>query len=92
VPRFVSTPEIRVDCPDDKKFAIVEEAKQYFGARYQVLTVDGVRVLFGDGWGLIRTSNTQPVIVMRFEARTSEQLEKIQSEMQGWLRSKGVKV
>ena len=92
VPRFVSTPEIRVDCPDDRKFGIVEEAKTYFGARYQVLTVDGVRVLFGDGWGLIRASNTQPVIVMRFEARTSQQLEKIQSEMQGWLRSKGVKV
>jgi phosphomannomutase/phosphoglucomutase len=92
VPRFVSTPEIRVDCPDDKKFGIVEEAKKYFGEKYQVLTVDGARVLFGDGWGLIRASNTQPVIVMRFEARTSEQLEKIQSEMQGWLRSKGVKV
>lgn len=92
VPRFVSTPEIRVDCPDDRKFGIVEEAKTHFAAKYQVLTVDGVRVLFGDGWGLIRASNTQPVIVMRFEARTSEQLEKIQSEMQGWLRSKGVKV
>ena len=92
VPRFVSTPEIRVECPDDRKFGIVEEAKKYFAAKYQVLTVDGVRVLFGDGWGLIRASNTQPVIVMRFEARTSEQLEKIQSEMQGWLRSKGVKV
>jgi phosphomannomutase / phosphoglucomutase len=91
VPRFVSTPEIRVDCPDDRKFGIVEEAKKYFGAKYKVLTVDGVRVLFGDGWGLIRASNTQPVIVMRFEARTSEQLDKIQSEMQGWLRSKGVK-
>jgi len=92
VPRFVSTPEIRVDCPDDKKFGIVEEAKEYFGAKYKVITVDGTRVLFGDGWGLIRASNTQPVLVMRFEARTKEQLEKIQSEMQGWLRSKSVKV
>ncbi len=92
VPRFVSTPEIRVDCADDRKFGIVEEAKQYFGAKYKVVTVDGVRVLFGDGWGLIRASNTQPVIVMRFEARTKEQLDKIQSEMQGWLRAKGVKV
>jgi phosphomannomutase / phosphoglucomutase len=92
VPRFVSTPEIRVDCPDDKKFGIVEEAKQYFGARYKVITVDGVRVLFGDGWGLIRASNTQPVLVMRFEARTKEQLDRIQSEMQGWLRAKGVQV
>src|SRR6476661_185150 len=51
VPRFVSTPEIRVDCPDDKKFGIVEEAQKYFSGRYKVITVDGVRVLFGDGWG-----------------------------------------
>ena len=92
VPRFVSTPEIRVDCPDDKKFQIVEEATKYFSSKYKVITVDGVRVLFGDGWGLIRASNTQPVVVMRFEARTKEQLERIQNEMQGWLRAKGVKV
>ena len=92
VPRFVSTPEIRLDCPDDKKFGIVQEAQEYFGAKYKVNTVDGARVLFGDGWGLIRASNTQPVLVLRFEARTKEQLEKIQSEMQGWLRAKGVKV
>jgi phosphomannomutase/phosphoglucomutase len=92
VPRFVSTPEIRVDCPDDKKFGIVDEARQYFSAKYKVITVDGVRVLFGDGWGLIRASNTQPVLVMRFEARTKEELDEIQSEMQGWLRAKGVKV
>jgi phosphomannomutase/phosphoglucomutase len=92
VPRFVSTPEIRVDCPDDRKFTIVADAQKYFGAKYEVITVDGVRVLFGDGWGLIRASNTQPVIVMRFEARTGKQLDRIQSEMQGWLRAKGVKV
>jgi phosphomannomutase/phosphoglucomutase len=92
VPRFVSTPEIRVDCADDEKFAIVQEAREHFGDRYKVITVDGVRVLFGDGWGLIRASNTQPVIVMRFEARSKPELDKIQSEMQGWLRSKGVQV
>ena len=92
VPRFVSTPEIRVECPDDKKFGIVAEATKYFSAKYKVITVDGVRVLFGDGWGLIRASNTQPVLVMRFEARTKKQLDKIQSEMQDWLRAKGVKV
>jgi phosphomannomutase/phosphoglucomutase len=92
VPRFVSTPEIRVDCPDDKKFGIVEEAKKYFSAKYEVITVDGVRVLFGDGWGLIRASNTGPLLVMRFEARTKDRLEAIQSEMQGWLGAKGVKV
>ncbi|HJQ12743.1 MAG TPA: phosphomannomutase/phosphoglucomutase [Gemmatimonadaceae bacterium] len=92
VPRFLSTPEIRVDCPDDMKFGVVDEARKYFGSRYKVITVDGVRVLFGDAWGLIRASNTQPVLVMRFEARTNEQLEAIRSEMQGWLRSQGVKV
>ena len=92
VPRFVSTPEIRIDCPDDRKFDIVRDAVSYFGSKYKVITVDGVRVLFGDGWGLIRASNTQPVIVMRFEARTKDQLERIETEMQGWLRSKGVKV
>ncbi len=92
VPRFVSTPEIRVDCPDDRKFAIVKEAQEHFSAKYDVITVDGVRVLFGNGWGLIRASNTQPVLVMRFEARTKEQLDGIQSEMQGWIRSKGVQV
>jgi phosphomannomutase / phosphoglucomutase len=92
VPRFVSTPEIRIDCPDDQKFGIVDEAVEYFGSRYKVLTVDGARVLFGDGWGLIRASNTQPVLVMRFEARSKDELERIQSEMQGWLRSKGVQV
>ena len=92
VPRFVSTPEIRVDCPDDKKFGIVEEAQKYFASKHRVITVDGVRVLFGDGWGLIRASNTQPVLVTRFEARTQQQLHEIQSEMEDWLRSKGVKV
>ncbi|MFL5501303.1 MAG: phosphomannomutase/phosphoglucomutase [Gemmatimonadaceae bacterium] len=92
VPRFVSTPEIRVDCPDEVKFGIVDEATRYFSAKYDVITVDGVRVLFGDGWGLIRASNTQPVIVMRFEARSNERLAAIQSEMEGWLQSKGVKV
>ena len=92
VPRFVSTPEIRVECPDEKKFEIVREAQEYFSAKYDVITVDGVRVLFGDGWGLIRASNTQPVLVMRFEARSTEQLDRIRSEMQGWIRSKGVQV
>jgi phosphomannomutase/phosphoglucomutase len=92
VPRFVSTPEIRVECPDEKKFEIVREAQEYFSAKYDVITVDGVRVLFGDGWGLIRASNTGPLLVMRFEARTRERLDQIQSEMQGWIRSKGVQV
>ncbi|MGK2933824.1 MAG: phosphomannomutase/phosphoglucomutase [Gemmatimonadaceae bacterium] len=92
VPRFVSTPEIRVHCDDDKKFSIVEEAKRYFSARYETNDIDGVRILFEHGWGLIRASNTQPVLVMRFEADTAEQLAAIRGEVEGWLAAKGVAV
>jgi len=90
VPRFVSTPEIRVDCPDDQKFGIVADAVKHFSRDHEVIEVDGARVLFGDGWGLIRASNTQPVLVVRFEARSAERLAEIQGEMEGWLRSRGV--
>ena len=92
VPRFISTPEIRVDCADDLKFGIVAAAQKHFAAIHEVIDVDGVRVLFGDGWGLIRASNTQPVLVMRFEARTQEHLDTIRDEMEGWLREQGVTV
>lgn len=92
VPKFVSTPEIRVDCADDVKFGVVEKAKAHFASLHDVIDVDGVRVLFGDGWGLIRASNTQPVLVMRFEARTQEHLGVIRAEMEGWLRAQGVTV
>ncbi|HUO53045.1 MAG TPA: phosphomannomutase, partial [Gemmatimonadaceae bacterium] len=92
VPAFVSTPEIRVDCPDDRKFGIVEEAVAHFRASHEVIDVDGARVLFGDGWGLVRASNTQPILVLRFEARTEAQLAAIRAEMEGWLRTRGVAV
>ena len=90
VPKFVSTPEIRVDCPDETKFEIVQRAVEYFRAKYDVIDVDGVRVLFGDGWGLIRASNTQPVLVTRYEALTDQRLAEIQRLMETWLRSQGV--
>ena len=90
VPVFVSTPEIRVDCSDEIKFDIVDRAVRHFRARYEVIDVDGVRVLFGDGWGLIRASNTQPVLVTRYEALTSQRLDAIQREMEDWLRTQGV--
>ena len=92
VPRFVSTPEIRVHCDDDKKFAIVAEAVKHFGAKYETIDIDGVRIQFAHGWGLIRASNTQPVMVMRFEADTEEQLALIRAEVEGWLAAKGVTV
>ncbi|HEY7898741.1 MAG TPA: phosphomannomutase/phosphoglucomutase [Gemmatimonadaceae bacterium] len=92
VPRFVSTPEIRVNCPDDRKFGIVREAVKYFGTRYTTNDVDGVRIQYPDGWGLIRASNTQPVIVLRFEARTKPQLDAIRAEIEGWLTQHGVQI
>ncbi|MBN2619532.1 phosphomannomutase/phosphoglucomutase [candidate division WOR-3 bacterium] len=79
VPAYVSTPEIRIDMPDDKKFQIVEEFKTRFKRTYDVIDIDGVRVNFPDGWGLIRPSNTQPVLVLRFEARSKKRLEEIQN-------------
>jgi phosphomannomutase / phosphoglucomutase len=90
VPEFVSTPEIRVDCGDDVKFDLVDRAVAHFRARRDVIDVDGVRVLFGDGWGLIRASNTQPILVTRFEARSVARLAEIRAEMEGWLREQGV--
>jgi phosphomannomutase/phosphoglucomutase len=92
VPEFVSTPEIRVDCADDLKFELVARAVAHFKSLYDVNDVDGVRVLYGDGWGLIRASNTQPILVTRFEARSEERLAAIRGEMEGWLRQQGVTV
>ncbi len=74
LPPSVSTPEIRVDCPDDKKFIIAARATEFFRQRYDVVVVDGVRVKFPEGWGLIRASNTQPALVLRFEAQSAAKL------------------
>ena len=74
---LVSTPEIRMDCPDDKKFEVVARLAAEFKKEYQVIDVDGARVLFDGGWGLIRASNTQPVLVLRFEATDQQTLEEI---------------
>ncbi|HXT17808.1 MAG TPA: phosphomannomutase/phosphoglucomutase [Gemmatimonadaceae bacterium] len=92
VPDFVSTPELRIEVPEELKFGLVDSAVKHFRSKYDVIDVDGVRVLFGDGWGLIRASNTQPVIVARYEAQTPERLAAIRGEMEGWLRSQGVSV
>ena len=77
IPTYFATPETRLACPEERKFAVVEELKAAFAKRYTVIDIDGVRVEFGDGWGLVRASNTQPVLVVRFEARTPERLEEI---------------
>jgi len=75
IPAFVSTPEIRIETSDEEKFEIVADLVKYFKKSYQVIDLDGARVLFGDGWGLVRASNTQPVLVLRFEAKTPEGLD-----------------
>ena len=77
IPKTYATPEIRLECSDDKKFGIVKELKEYFDENYDTLDIDGVRVVFKDGWGLVRPSNTQPVLVLRFEAETPKRLEEI---------------
>jgi len=92
IPKTFTTPEIRVDCPDDRKFDVVERAAQHFARRYDVTTIDGVRVTFPDGWGLLRASNTQPVLVMRFEASSEAGLDAHRGEVEAWLRAQGVTV
>ncbi|MBD3368644.1 MAG: phosphomannomutase [Candidatus Eisenbacteria bacterium] len=90
VPTYVSTPEIRGETTNDEvKFEMVEKAVEYFSEHYDVIDVDGVRILFGDGWGLVRASNTQPVIVMRFEAKTEERLAEFRSIVTGKLEEFG---
>jgi phosphomannomutase/phosphoglucomutase len=79
VPRTVITPEIRVDCPDQIKFRVVETVKEQLKGRHRIIDVDGVRVVFEDGWGLLRASNTQPVLVLRFEAASDQRLQEIRA-------------
>ncbi|MGH7528809.1 MAG: phosphomannomutase/phosphoglucomutase, partial [Gemmatimonadales bacterium] len=89
LPRTFATPELRVDCPDERKFEVVRRAAEHFGGRYRVSTLDGVRITFPEGWGLLRASNTQPVLVMRFEASTPETLAVYRAEVEGWLAHSG---
>ncbi|MDT8339949.1 MAG: phosphomannomutase/phosphoglucomutase [Longimicrobiales bacterium] len=89
-PSYVSTPELRIEVTEENKFGLVERALAHFRDRYEVVDVDGARVQFGDGWGLLRASNTQPVLVARYEARTPERRDAIRAEMEAWLRDQGV--
>uniref|UniRef100_Q01SH3 Phosphomannomutase n=1 Tax=Solibacter usitatus (strain Ellin6076) TaxID=234267 RepID=Q01SH3_SOLUE len=90
MPKTVTTPEIRFDCPDELKFAVVSRAMAELRAKHKTLDVDGVRVIFPNGWGLVRASNTQPVLVMRFEATTPELLQEYRREVESVVeRAKG---
>jgi phosphomannomutase/phosphoglucomutase len=82
LPETHNTPEIRVDCPDAIKFTVVEHVKDYFKKEHKTIDIDGVRVQFDNGWGLVRASNTQPVLVLRFESFTREGLETIKRKVE----------
>lgn len=84
--KLYNTPEIRRDCPDEIKFQVVEKVRDYFRDKYRVVDVDGMRVIMEGGWGLLRASNTQPVVVLRFEADSKERLIEIQGEVEEVLR------
>lgn len=77
VPKTFSTPEIRVDCPDNRKFELVRKATETLRKKHRVIDIDGVRIVFEDGWGLVRASNTQPALVMRFEALSESRRDEI---------------
>ena len=86
MPKYYSTPEIRVPCPDEEKFRIVEEITKRFQDKYEVITVDGARVQVRGGWGLVRASNTEPALILRFEAKTEEKLDEIREMILDELR------
>jgi phosphomannomutase/phosphoglucomutase len=82
IPRYVATPETRVPCREEKKPSILEKVKQYFRATNEIIEVDGARILFPNGWGLVRASNTQPILVLRAEADSETGLEQIKREIE----------
>ena len=92
LPRYASTPEYRIEVPERVKRDIAEAARAHFSRRHEVIAVDGARVLFEGGWGLLRASNTQPVLAVRYEADTETRLGEIQGEVESWLRDQGVHV
>lgn len=92
LPSMASTPELRIDVAEEEKFAIQERAREHFSASHEVMTLDGARILFEGGWGLIRASNTQPGIVLRLEARDEARLAEIRTVVEDWLRGEGVRV
>jgi phosphomannomutase/phosphoglucomutase len=91
LPATFATPELRVDCDEEEKFAIVERAAKHFSAKYPTNTIDGARMTFPKGWGLIRASNTQPILVLRFEATDAAARDAYRAEVFGWLAGQGVR-
>ncbi|ATX79980.1 phosphomannomutase [Mariprofundus aestuarium] len=87
IPESVSTPELRIECSDERKFALVEEAITHFRAKgYDIIDIDGMRIQFDDGWALLRASNTQPALVLRFEAPAEDRLQEMRDLIESWLK------
>jgi phosphomannomutase/phosphoglucomutase len=82
LPVMVNTPELRVDTTDEAKFEVVRRVLEHFRGKREIVDVDGARILFPQGWGLVRASNTQPVLVMRFEAKNQELLNEYRREVE----------
>lgn len=82
LPETFSTPELRVDCADERKFEIVKQIAEDFSETNKVITIDGARIIFENGWGLVRASNTQAILVLRFEADSEENLKKIRQTVE----------
>ncbi len=89
LPATFATPEIRLECAEERKFALVARAARHFAAKYPVNTIDGVRMTFPRGWGLVRASNTQSILVLRFEATDQAALDAYRAEVEGWLAAAG---
>ncbi len=85
LPKTYTTPEIRVECPDEIKFVVVDKIVAHFKAKQDVIDIDGLRALYEDGWGLVRASNTQPALVLRFEALTEKRRDEIRTEIESAL-------
>jgi len=93
LPRVVNTPELRIPCSDERKFKVIEEVKVRLAAEAaELVAVDGVRVKSGDGWWLLRASNTQAALVARCEAPSAEALERLKSALRRQLAASGVAV
>ena len=93
IPKYISTPEIRIDCiDDDTKFEVVNKIKKYFLNKFKCNLIDGVRIEFDYGWGLVRASNTQPVIVCRFESDSTGNLNKIKNIVFEQIKFHGVNI
>ena len=86
LPHLHATPELKAPCPDDKKFALVAELAREFKSRYEAIDIDGARIIFPEGWGLVRASNTNPYLTLRFEGRSTEAVERMKAELYAALR------